>query len=1564
MTRVRIGLSDLSLSGDLSSSDNDEMITASLSPAEDAIAPANAMSAVTVPDGALVEIIAASSQTITFAGTAGTLKLDDAVAFTGKILGLTGSDSLDLVDINYGANTTATFLGNTNGGTLTVTDGNHTANIALVGNYLSSNWDLSSDGHGGTIVVDPVSSNNWQTLDVGAGGYVDGIDIAPDDTMVVRTDTYGAYIWNGTQWQQLVTSASMPSAFVTPNMGQGVYEIQIAPSNSNILYMMYDGYVFKSTNKGATWTETSFTQVTEKSSDNYRMDGQKMAIDPENPNVVYVGTPKNGLFVTTNGGVSWQSVSAVPVSLTDSSGVYPGITGIEFDPALGVTGGNTNTIFAASYGNGVYESTNGGASWSAIGGPSEVGYAAVSSTGVYYVVGNGNSLWRYNNGAWTELLSDTSNGIRTVAVDPFNPNEIVVQSVSGKLNISYNGGVSWSGSDLNNALKAADIPWLAVSGTNYMAIGGTVFDQLVPNKLWASAGVGVWQTDNLLTANFQTNTKVVWNDKSIGIEQLCSNEIVVPPGGNPVLASFDRPFFYISNLNAYPSTYGPVSGQVIGGWSVDYASSDPSFLVGLADYWGTEESGYSTNGGQTWTKFATELPGAGQNFIGGTIAASSPTDIVWAPAGGEDPYYTLNGGLTWNRVTLPGVSSWSGFDFAYYLDARTVTADRVLPNTFYLYYAGQGVFETTNGGSTWTKVFSGQISPYSNYNAVIESVPGEAGNLFFTGGSQSGFSSEGFYRSTNQGATWTAIPNVTEVICFGFGASAPGQSYPSIYIVGWVNKVYGVWQSVDDAQSWTQIGTYPTGSLDEIKTISGDPNVFGKVYIGFAGGGYAYLNAGSSVTLTTSPATVDFTSGGNTVNATAATLLAADSLTGAGSDTLALTGGGTINLNTPSVFTGFSTITVDNSNTALTLRNGETLSVILGSRIASVTGGSTAGRNAVVALGTGTDTVTFTIGSNTVQATAATLLAADHLTGAGSDTFALTGGGTINLNTPSVFTGFATITVDNYNTALTLKNGATLSVILGNGIDSVTGGSAAGSNAVVALGTGIDSVTFTTGNNTVDATRATLNSADSLTGAGSDTLALTGGGIFTSLGSLAHFSGFSTVTLDNSGSTVNVGNYSLTVNGTAGGNNAITLGSGTDSVKLGTGNDTVTLGTGTATVSFAGGSNTVNATAGTLLKADSLTGAGSDMLALAGGGTINLNTPSVFAGFAKITVDGNNTSLVLKNGATLSVTLGSGTDSVIGGSATGSNAVVALGTGADTVTFTIGSNTVKATATTLLTADSLTGAGSDKLALTGGGTINLNKPSMFTGFATITEDNSNTAITLKNGETQSVVLGNGTDTVIGGSTAGSNAVVTLGTGTDTVTLNSGSNTMKATATTLLAADSLTGAGSDTPALTGTSSTFNLTQLAHFSGFSEINLSGSGDTLSLTNNNLTVLRTSGSGDTIKLGTGIDTVLYTNVSESTASSPDTITGFNATQDKIDFSNISGLNSNVQPVNINYLTSTPTSIAGHTIDVVTIGGNTVIYANAAGSSESISSHQESFEINLTGVTAMTSSDFILHH
>src|SRR5207342_3130520 len=91
----------------------------------------------TVTNSAELELFGASNANVTFSSRTGELKLDDSLAFTGRISGLTGTDALDLANVSYGANTKASFSGNRFGGTLTITDGSHTAKIALAGNYLN-----------------------------------------------------------------------------------------------------------------------------------------------------------------------------------------------------------------------------------------------------------------------------------------------------------------------------------------------------------------------------------------------------------------------------------------------------------------------------------------------------------------------------------------------------------------------------------------------------------------------------------------------------------------------------------------------------------------------------------------------------------------------------------------------------------------------------------------------------------------------------------------------------------------------------------------------------------------------------------------------------------------------------------------------------------------------------------------------------------------------------------------------------------------------------------------------------------------------------------------------------------------------------------------------------------------------------------------------------------------------------------------------------------------------------------------------------------------------------------
>jgi hypothetical protein len=102
------------------------------------------------------------SESVTFSGAGGVLALAQSQGFAGKIGGFskTGATSLDLEDIAFAeGTTTASYAGNTNSGVLTITDGTHTAHIHFFGDYTASTWTLSSDGHGGTTVVDPAKSS-------------------------------------------------------------------------------------------------------------------------------------------------------------------------------------------------------------------------------------------------------------------------------------------------------------------------------------------------------------------------------------------------------------------------------------------------------------------------------------------------------------------------------------------------------------------------------------------------------------------------------------------------------------------------------------------------------------------------------------------------------------------------------------------------------------------------------------------------------------------------------------------------------------------------------------------------------------------------------------------------------------------------------------------------------------------------------------------------------------------------------------------------------------------------------------------------------------------------------------------------------------------------------------------------------------------------------------------------------------------------------------------------------------------------------------------------------------
>jgi hypothetical protein len=96
---------------------------------------------------------AAFSQDVSFTGSTGELVLAQSQGYSATISGFStsGGTSLGLRDIGFVSPNEATF----SGGVLTVTDGTHAAHIKLAGDFSGSTFTASSDGHGGTLVVDP-----------------------------------------------------------------------------------------------------------------------------------------------------------------------------------------------------------------------------------------------------------------------------------------------------------------------------------------------------------------------------------------------------------------------------------------------------------------------------------------------------------------------------------------------------------------------------------------------------------------------------------------------------------------------------------------------------------------------------------------------------------------------------------------------------------------------------------------------------------------------------------------------------------------------------------------------------------------------------------------------------------------------------------------------------------------------------------------------------------------------------------------------------------------------------------------------------------------------------------------------------------------------------------------------------------------------------------------------------------------------------------------------------------------------------------------------------------------
>ena len=179
---------------------------------------------------------------------------------------------------------------------------------------------------------------------LGGGGFVVNIGISPDgNTRFVTSDeggSTGLWIWDSvaSKWAAPITASSMPSGWGCYSCGGNVLAFNFAPNNSSRCYMLYNGNknagyhtvpggFWRTDNCGPspTWyqPETVPTQIALQIGGFEKFSGPQLAVDPQNPDVVYFGDNAGLVYSSANGGTTLAPVTGLYpglINLTTSSG--------------------------------------------------------------------------------------------------------------------------------------------------------------------------------------------------------------------------------------------------------------------------------------------------------------------------------------------------------------------------------------------------------------------------------------------------------------------------------------------------------------------------------------------------------------------------------------------------------------------------------------------------------------------------------------------------------------------------------------------------------------------------------------------------------------------------------------------------------------------------------------------------------------------------------------------------------------------------------------------------------------------------------------------------------------------------------------------------------------------------------------------------------------------------------------------------------------------------------------------------------------------------------------------
>lgn len=734
----------------------------------------------------------------------------------------------------------------------------------------------------------------------GGGGYIPAIifNQSEKDLIYTRTDMGGAYRWNP-ETESWIGLSDWVSAEYWNDLG--CESIATDPVETNRVYILAgtysndwtseNGSILKSTDKGDSWKKIDLPFKTGGNMPGRSM-GERLMIDPVANNVLYLGARNgNGLWRSTDYGETWSKVESFTATGDYEDDYFHdgiGVVWEAFDPTSAPEGTNPDgtkkpcqTIYVgvADKTESIYVTHDGGETWAPVEGQPTLDnqdswvkkdettqefyprafipvHGTLASNGELYVTysndcgpydGTKGDVFKYNTktGEWKNISPEPSSdfennysGYGGLGVDANDPNTLVVSALNSwwpdtKFWRSTDGGESWTPIWNWNGyptmverfnLDISKVPWLKFDGKSTFPeknpklgwmVSCVAIDPFNSDRMMYGTGATLYGTNNL-TDWGKDNKKVTITPMAEGIEEtavlcLCSTgykDTTVISGEGDVGGFVHR------DLNEIPQT---MHVPVFNTESMDFAEEANGFMVrvgapDLGKYPDATAMVISYNGGDNWN--TVNYINGDKSITGGSCAVSPNSKIIlWAPNNNE-AYFTTNTGQTWTKCNGIPVGA-------------KVASDRVNSSKFYAIANGD-FYVSEDGAKSFTKTATGFDS-----EAKFKAVTGKEGNIWVA-------DKNGMCVSKDSGATFTKNEGIDSAMTVGYGKAKEGSDYPAIYTHAKVNEVDGFYRSDDAGETWLRINDDNNCFGIANTDITGDPNIYGRVYIATNGLGVVY----------------------------------------------------------------------------------------------------------------------------------------------------------------------------------------------------------------------------------------------------------------------------------------------------------------------------------------------------------------------------------------------------------------------------------------------------------------------------------------------------------------------------------------------------------------------------------------------------------------------------------------------------------------------------------------------------------------------------------------------------